>query len=262
MTRLVNGSSPSDSREDCGTLAGVKRTAFLMITLLAAACGGGGAANKNDSKTASDANEKKADDVGSIGDLASAQGGIGALGGAGNREEGSTGAEVSFSGAFAAHEAEKKSPVKIDGVLKEWPARTPAKETLSGKTDGLSLDVGVMYDDNKLYVAAEVVDPKGSRSGKHAESEDHVAMTIAFPGLGRGQLKAYDVGFWAGKPGSSVGAVKWLWSTLSRLRTSTAMFTMVKTPSSSSAVVPPSAGTAPTNVIRPKASSVVKMIAT
>jgi hypothetical protein len=187
----------------------VKRTT-LFIVVLTAACGGGGAGSgKTDTKTASSADDKKKDDVGSIGEIASSQGGISALGGAGNREEGSTGAEVSFSGAFAAHEADKKTPVKIDGTLKEWPARSPAKETVTGKTEGLSLDVGVMYDDAKLYVAAEIVDPKGSRSGKHAESEDHVAMTIAFP-AGRGQLKAYDVGFWAGKPGSSVGAVKWL----------------------------------------------------
>lgn len=186
---------------------------MLVIALLTAACGGGGSGGtgKTDSKTASDADEKrKHDDVGSIGNLASSQGGISALGGAGNREEGSTGSEVSFSGAFAAHEADKKTPVKVDGILKEWSPRAPAKETITGKTEGVSLDVGVMYDDAKLYVAAEVVDPKGSRSGKHVETEDHVAMTIAFPGPGRGQLKAYDVGFWAGKPGSSVGAVKWL----------------------------------------------------
>src|SRR5688500_4919634 len=127
------------------------RKAFVMVALLAAACGGGAGAGKTDSKTASDADEKKHDDVGSIGSLASQQGGISALGGAGNREEGSTGAEVSFSGAFAAHEADKKSPVKVDGVLKEWSPRAPAKETISGKTEGISLDVGVMYDDAKLY---------------------------------------------------------------------------------------------------------------
>lgn len=186
----------------------------MMMVAFLAACGGGAGSGKQDPKTAAHADDdkkkKKKDDVGSIGDLAASQGGIGALGGAGNREEGSTGSEVSFSGVFAAHEADKKTPVRIDGVLKEWSPRTPAKETVSGKTDALSLDVGVMYDDAKLYVAAEVVDPKASRSGKHAESEDHVSMTIAFPGAGRGQLKAYEVGFWAGKQGSSAGAVKWL----------------------------------------------------
>ena len=39
------------------------------------------------------------------------------------------------------------------------------------------------------------------------------------------------------------------------------MLTTVKTQSNSSAVVPPSAGTSPTKVIRPKASRVVKPIA-
>ena len=43
--------------------------------------------------------------------------------------------------------------------------------------------------------------------------------------------------------------------------TSTATLTTVKTHSSSSAVVPPSAGTSPTKVIRPNASSDVKPIA-
>lgn len=184
-----------------------KRSRVLGLVVLAAC--GGGAGNREGAKSPGGEEAKKTDDVGSIAELAQQQGGIGALGGAGNREEGSTGSEVSFSGAFAAMEAEKKTPVKVDGVLKEWSPRAHAKETVAGKTDGLSLDVGVMYDDAKLYVAAEVGDPKGSRSGKHAENEDHVSMTIAFP-AGRGALKAYEVGFWAGKPGSSVGAVKWL----------------------------------------------------
>ena len=39
--------------------------------------------------------------------------------------------------------------------------------------------------------------------------------------------------------GTTVGATKWLLSTVSLRRTSTQMLTMVKTPSSSSAVVPP-----------------------
>jgi hypothetical protein len=51
-------------------------------------------------------------------------------------------------------------------------------------------------------------------------------------------------------------------STPSLRSTSTATLTTVKTQSSSSAVVPPSAGTSPTKPIRAKASSVVKPIAT
>ena len=62
--------------------------------------------------------------------------------------------------------------------------------------------------------------------------------------------------------GRKVGVRKCSWPTVSLRSTSTAMFTTVKTQSSSSAVVPPSAGTSPTKVISAKASSVVKPIAT
>ena len=91
----------------------MKPISWVLLSSLVVACGGG---PKQDTKTANDAHkaDEKKDDVGSIGALASQQGGISALGGAGNREEGSTGAEVSFSGAFAAHEVDKKTPVKID----------------------------------------------------------------------------------------------------------------------------------------------------
>ena len=58
--------------------------------------------------------------------------------------------------------------------------------------------------------------------------------------------------------GTNVGARKCSWSTLSLRSTSTATLTTVNTHSSSSAVVPPSAGTSPTKEISAKASSVVK----
>ena len=84
-----------------------------------------------------------------------------------------------------------------------------AKESLSGKTDGLALAVGVQMDDAKLYVAAEITDAQLTRTAKHGENDDHVSMTLAFPS-GRGGLKAYEIGFMPGKPGESSGAVKWL----------------------------------------------------
>jgi hypothetical protein len=185
----------------------MRNVAPTVLVVVLTACGGGSGAS--DAKSPSGAEAKKSDDVGSIGELAQQQGGIGALGGAGNREEGSTGSEVAMGGALRAEEVDRKSPVKLDGMLKEWHPRVAAKETVAGKADGLSLEVAVMYDDARLYVAAEVSDPKGSRSGKHSPDEDHVSMAIAFPS-GRGALKGYELGFWAGKPGSSVGAVKWL----------------------------------------------------
>jgi len=166
------------------------------------ACGGG--AGKTDAKAPGDGRSDKDD---SIGELAAEQGGLAALGGAGNREE-STGTEVAFAGPLRVERVSKKSAPKLDGVLKEWHARTPAKETLSGNTSALSLDVAVQSSDDTLWVAAEIADAKLTRSSKYGANEDHVTLTIAFPS-GRGALKAYEIGLWPGSPGSSPGAVKW-----------------------------------------------------
>lgn len=178
----------------------------LVFGFVIAACGGG--AETKSPSTANDA--KKADEKHeSIGEAAAAQGGLASLGGAGNREESKgTGTEVSFAGPLRAETLSKKNPPKLDGMLKEWHARAPAKETLAGKTDGLGLDVAVQSGDEVFWIAAEVTDPKLTRSGKFGETEDHMTMTIAFPS-GRGQLKAYEVGLWPGIPGSAPGVVKW-----------------------------------------------------
>ena len=180
------------------------RSSILLASLLFAcggAAGGGGGAKAPD---------KPAEGTESIGDLAAAKGGIASLGGAGNREDGgATGTEVAMTGPLRAEEVDKQRPVKLDGVLKEWHARSPASEVLAGKPSGVSLEVAVQYDDAKLYVGAEVADPKAVRSGNHGEADDHVRMILAFPS-GRGALKAYEIGLWAGMPGESAGAVKWL----------------------------------------------------
>lgn len=183
----------------------MRNGALGVLALLSFACGacGGGA---KDAKSANDT--KRDDDVGSIGELAVAQGGIAALGGAGNREE-ATGVEVAMSAALRAEEVDPKKPVRLDGVLKEWHARSPANEALGGKTDGVELGVAVQYDATKLYVAAEVTDPTPKRSPAHGDDDDRVTFTLAFP-EGRGTLKAYEIGLWPGKPGESTGAVKWL----------------------------------------------------
>ena len=178
--------------------------------LLLAACGGGGPGGGAQSASGAGKGDLGAGDKHeSIGDMAAAQGGLSALGGAGNREDGSTGVEVAFNGALHIEDVDKKTPIKIDGVLKEWSARIDAKEALSGKADGVSVAVGVQMDDAKLYVAADVIDPKLARTAKHGDSDDHLSMTIAFH-AGRGGLKAYEIGLFPGKPGESAGTVKWL----------------------------------------------------
>lgn len=171
------------------------------LVLALAACGGASASEKG-------AKSPDKAETPSIGALAAANGGLASLGGAGNREEG-TGTEVAFAGPLRAETISKKSPPKLDGTLKEWHARTPAKETLSGKTDGVELDVAVQADDATLWIAAEVVDPKLARTPGFKDVDDHVTVTLAFPS-GRGTLAAYEIGLWPGQPGSFAGAVKWI----------------------------------------------------
>ncbi|OJY29237.1 MAG: hypothetical protein BGO98_43430 [Myxococcales bacterium 68-20] len=178
---------------------------LASTTLVTTAAGCGGGAGKGDAKSAhSGATSEKHE---SIGDLAAAQGGLAALGGAGDREPG-TGTEVSFAGPLRAESVSKKAVPKLDGVVKEWHARSPAKETISGTTTGIGLDVAVQSGEDTLWIAAEIADAKLTRSAKHGTSEDHVTLTIAFPSA-RGELKAYEIGFWPGTPGSASGAVKW-----------------------------------------------------
>ncbi len=177
--------------------------AALVALVPLAACGG-----KTEPKApSSEGTGKDSEKHESIAELAARQGGLASLGGAGNREE-STGTEVSFAGPLRAETLSHKSPPKLDGVVKEWHARSPAKETLSGKTDGLGLDVAVQTGEDTLWIAAEIVDPKLARSAASGPNDDHVTMTIAFPSS-RGALKAYEIGLWPGTPGSAPGAVKW-----------------------------------------------------
>jgi hypothetical protein len=181
----------------------MKRAVCIFLAATLAACGG---AQGRDAKSASGDGKGAHED--SIGDMAAAQGGLAALGGAGNREGGATGIEVAMEGTFQALEIDRKNPVKLDGVLKEWPARVAASQTLSGTTTGLALAGALQYDADKIYVAAEVTDPKLARTAAHGEHDDHVSLVLAFPST-RGALKGYEIGLWAGKPGESPGAVKW-----------------------------------------------------
>ena len=132
----------------------MKHVVCTVPFLLLVACGGGGAPPKS----ADSAYGGPGDKHESIGEAVAAQGGLASLGGAGNREEGGTGVEVAFGGVLHVENVDPKSPVKLDGVLKEWPARTQASERLSGKTDGLGLAIATQMDDAKLYVGGEITD--------------------------------------------------------------------------------------------------------
>jgi hypothetical protein len=95
---------------------------------------------------------------------------------------------------------DKGTPVKLDGVLNEWPAPAKATTVIKGSTKS-SLKIALQYDDTKLYVGADVSD------NSFAVGRDHVSLVLAVPTPGGGYA-TYDVGLYAGKPGESEGSVR------------------------------------------------------
>lgn len=165
----------------------------LLAPLLVVACGG---ATGRDPNTANDTNG-----VGPIGELVLANGGLPSLG-----------SPVSLSGdssGLRMHLIDKVSPVKVDGMLKEWPALTPASQAIKGSAEGTRFSGAVQYDDVKLYVAGQAHDTTFTRTRSFGPGEDHASLVLAFPSSGHGH-SAHEVGFFAGKPGESVGAVRFL----------------------------------------------------
>jgi hypothetical protein len=171
--------------------------------LLLVACGGASGASSTQAKSASRATPT-ADDV-SIGDTALAQGGIDALGGGRNRSAADSAASI---GSLRFDRVVKDSPVKLDGQLREWPARTGAKTVLQGDGAKTAFAVALQYDDARLYVGGEVGDDAFMRTSLFKDTEDHAVFTIAFP-VGTGaQLAAYDLAIFAGEPGETAGVVR------------------------------------------------------
>jgi hypothetical protein len=169
----------------------------LLALCLAAACG---AATPN----AEDAHTKSVDDI-SIGDTAVANGGIGGFG-----TEGSPGVSEKTPGTLRANLIDKDNPVKLDGLLDEWPGRSAAKVVVKG-TPGpdLAFSMAIQYDDKRIYLAGEVADDSFVRTAHFGEGEDHASLTLGFPS-GGGRFVTYEVGLFAGKPGESAGEVKFV----------------------------------------------------
>lgn len=178
------------------------RSTSSLLVLLVAACGGS-APPSSRAGVAKDASSAKRPE--SIGDLVAAQGGLASLGG-GTAELHGRGNEAPLTGPLVAESQQAARPVKLDGMLREWGPRSPAKEQLAGTSTGSKLRVAVQYDEAHVFVAAEVDDATYVRTSKLGESEDHLWLTLAFPS-GEGQLTAYDVAIYPGKPGEAVGAV-------------------------------------------------------
>lgn len=96
---------------------------------------------------------------------------------------------------------EKERPVKLDGVLSEWPPlakATPASTRSDART---AMGIALQYDEKALYVGADITD------AAFTAGSDHLSLLLAVPQTG-GTYAAYDVGLYAGKPGESEGSVR------------------------------------------------------
>ncbi len=91
--------------------------------------------------------------------------------------------------------------IRIDGDLREWPAKmTELGQTLQGNAGGDPKAKAVVgYDEKYLYVVVTVTDNK-------LASGDHATLHLAFP-KGRDSV-TYDVDLQPGIPGKSAGQVK------------------------------------------------------
>jgi hypothetical protein len=94
----------------------------------------------------------------------------------------------------------KDSPVKLDGVLGEWPA--PAKATVIKGSTKSTLKIGLQYDASKIYVGADITD------ASFVAGKDHVSLVLSIP-TPAGSYATYDLAFYAGKPGESEGSVRY-----------------------------------------------------
>ena len=165
----------------------MRRVPLLVLVASSIACGGAGGEGGSDAKSA------KAEKDREFAAYAATHG-IEALAGGGEA------VEVTADG-LRLEALDKSKPVKLDGVLDEWPA--PAKTTVvvKGATKAV-LKIALQYDDAKLYVGADVADA-AFEAGK-----DHVSLVFAVPTPGGGYVP-YDLGLYAGKPGESEGSVRW-----------------------------------------------------
>jgi hypothetical protein len=168
--------------------------ATLALGLLAASCG-----NPAPAKDAHDPAILEP----AVADAIVAHGGIDALG-----TTASGGVSDSTPGTLRAGLLDGSNPVKLDGVLGEWPARTPARAEIKGPAGAVAFAVAIQYDEKLLYFAGEVTEESFFRTARFGDGEDHASLVLAFPS--GGGLKAYEVGLFAGKPGESAGSVRLL----------------------------------------------------
>jgi hypothetical protein len=98
---------------------------------------------------------------------------------------------------------DRTKPIKLDGVLNEWPAPAVATVVTKGATKS-GFKISLQYDDSRLYVGGDV------RDASFAVGKDHVLLALAVPKAGgSGSYSAYELGLYPGKPGESEGSVRY-----------------------------------------------------
>jgi hypothetical protein len=94
-------------------------------------------------------------------------------------------------------------------MLVEWPPLIPARHRSDPQAKEFS--VNLLYDNEFLYLAAEVSDTLLSRTEAFSDREDRLALRVSFlsakPGAAHTRVP-FDLSFYAGKPGESEGMVK------------------------------------------------------
>lgn len=189
VTERARASMPSTPR------TGLRWAALTgALASLAAACG---------APQTPGANAPKAERSDSIAAAAAAQGGLPSLGDG----AGASGYESALVGPLSAELVDEATPVKLDGLLKEWQPRS-ATERLRGATEGRAFAVALQYDGAKLYVAGEITDPNYVRTARFADTEDRVSLALAFPSAG-GRYKVYELSIFPGKAGETAGSVRY-----------------------------------------------------
>jgi hypothetical protein len=115
-----------------------------------------------------------------------------------------------FANSLHADLVQSDAPVKLDGILKEWPARVVARDVVQGsQASGASFGAAVQYDASRIYFAGEVADTNFVRTARFGD-EDRASLVLAFPyaGSSGAGYSATEIAFYAGKPGESEGEVR------------------------------------------------------
>jgi len=96
-----------------------------------------------------------------------------------------------------------KEKIKIDGLLREWPALVDLSYGPDGSTSAKGL---VGYDAERLYVVMHITDDYLKRTSSYGPNEDVARLVLGFPG--RQGVKVHKVELFPGDPGKVPGAVK------------------------------------------------------